>query len=211
MSTVAPVIAIDGPAAAGKGTLAQQLAADLNFHYLDSGKIYRAVALQALARNLPPDDPQAMQKLAQALTGGELAATGHEHPKVGEAASQLAQHMPVREALLPLQRDMRRLPGLVADGRDMATVVFPDAVLKVFLTADAEVRAARRQRQLAEKGINATISAVLAELSRRDERDSVRIGLPPVAETVIVDSTRHSAHHLASELAALFRRRWRPA
>ena len=148
-----------------------------------------------------------MQKLAQELTASELAAPGHQRPEVGEAASKLAQLEPVRAALLPMQRRMRQPPGLVADGRDMAAVVFPDAILKVFLTADIEVRAARRQKQLAEKGIHVTMPGVLADLRRRDKRDSARIGLPAATDSVIVDSTRRSARYLVGELAELFRRR----
>ncbi|MGU9952250.1 MAG: (d)CMP kinase [Gammaproteobacteria bacterium WSBS_2016_MAG_OTU1] len=205
-----PVIAIDGPAAAGKGAVARLLAETLQFHYLDSGKIYRAVALAATAQNISPNDKTAIRELAEELaktaTADMLTQEGINHPKIGEAASQLASLADVRELLLPMQQRMRRAPGLVADGRDMGAVVFPDAILKVFLTANIDIRAERRQKQLAEMQINATIKTVLADLQQRDQRDSARSVSPLVAlpDSITVDSSCMSVVHIVNNLAEQF-------
>lgn len=205
--SAAPVIAIDGPAAAGKGTVARRLAEILQFHYLDSGKIYRAVAVEALARGLSPADEDAMGALAERLAAEDAPLRpGLERPEAGAAASRLAKIPAVRAALLPLQRRRRRAPGLVADGRDMGTVVFPDAILKVFLTAKLRVRAERRRRQLAEKGMHATMSSVLTDLRQRDRQDRARAGSPLVAaaDAFAADTSRRGADAVARELAARF-------
>ena len=196
MLTAPPVIAIDGPAASGKGLVSVRLAEALGFHCLDSGALYRVVALSALRRNA--GDPSSLaaialnladeaEILANLLADPELSA-----PEVGGKASEIAALPEVRAALLPLQQGFRRAPGLVADGRDMATVVFPDAVLKVFLTAKLEVRAKRRVLQLQEKGIGATIDVVRAELRARDRRDQERkhaaLARDPQAHVVESDS-----------------------
>lgn len=205
-----PVIAIDGPAAAGKGTIARRLAKKLGFHYLDSGKIYRAVAARALARQLSPDDEDAMTALASQITADEAAeAARHpqtDNPQTGAVASRLAKIPAVRELLLPLQRAMLRPPGLVADGRDMGTVVFPDAVLKVFLTAELAVRAARRRLQLENRGIRVKISDILADLQQRDNRDRTRSDSPLVAseDALTVDSSRRAPDAVVCELAERF-------
>lgn len=203
-----PVVTIDGPAAAGKGTVARMLAEILQFHYLDSGKLYRAVAVETLSRGLRPDDENSVGALAAEMAAekGELSRAGADLPEAGAAASILARIPAVRRALLPLQRRMRRPPGLVADGRDMGTVVFADAELKVFLTADLEIRAARRLQQLQKKGICATISSVLADLQQRDEQDRARAGSPlaAAADAVVADSSRRSAEVVAGELAERF-------
>lgn len=204
---LAPVIAIDGPAASGKGTVARQLAALLKFHYLDSGRIYRAVGVEATARGLSPDDETAMGALATQLTADDIfAAVGTELPAAGAAASRLAKIPAVRAALLPLQQQMRRLPGLVADGRDMGTVVFADADLKIFLTAELPIRAARRQQQLQQKGIRATIASVLIDLQQRDRQDRARAGSPLIAaaDAREIDSSQRPAEIIARELAAQF-------
>ncbi|MGI9298047.1 MAG: (d)CMP kinase [Gammaproteobacteria bacterium] len=204
---LAPVIAIDGPAAAGKGTVARLLAEMLHFHYLDSGKIYRAAAVAALARGLSPDDETAMGELAARLAADGISSdAGTERPEAGAAASRLARIPAVRAALLPLQRRMRRPPGLVADGRDMGTVVFADAELKIFLTADLQIRAERRRRQLRQKGIRATMASVLDDLRQRDRQDRVRAGSPLVAaaDARAADSSRRPAEEIARELAAQF-------
>ena len=202
-----PVIAIDGPAAAGKGTVARQLADILGFHYLDSGMLYRAAAVEALARGIAPDDEARMGALAAELAAEEsLSREGAARPEVGAAASILARIPAVRAALLPLQRRMRRFPGLVADGRDMGTVVFADAELKVFLTADLEIRARRRLAQLHEKGFCATIDSVLEDLRQRDRQDRARAGSPltAAADAVNADSSRQSAAKVARDLAFKF-------
>jgi cytidylate kinase len=197
-----PVIAIDGPTASGKGTIAQRVAARLGWHYLDSGALYRLTALSALRRGVSPDDPAAVAALAAELpvvfeVGGSIRLAGDDVTEairdeaVGNAASRIAVHPPVRAALLGLQRRFRRPPGLVADGRDMGTVVFPDAALKVFLTASAESRAARRHKQLMDKGISANLATLLGELRERDARDTARAVSPLVAAegAFVLDST----------------------
>lgn len=204
---LAPVVAIDGPAASGKGTVARLLAEILHFHYLDSGKIYRAAAVEALARGLSPDDESAMGEVAARLAADGISEDAEtDRPEAGAAASRLAKLPAVRAALLPLQRQMRRPPGLVADGRDMGTVVFADAELKVFLSADIKIRAERRRRQLQEKGIHATIASVLTDLQQRDRQDRARAGSPLVAaaDALAVDSSRRPAEEIALELAAKF-------
>ena len=196
MLTAPPVIAIDGPAASGKGVISARLAEALGFHCLDSGALYRAVALFALRRNVGA--AASLADVALNLRGEAgvlddlLADPELSAPEVGGKASEIAALPEVRAALLPLQQGFRRAPGLVADGRDMATVVFPDAVLKVFLTAKLEVRAKRRVLQLQEKGIGATIDVVRAELRARDRRDQERkhaaLARDPQAHVVESDS-----------------------
>ncbi|TSA13009.1 MAG: (d)CMP kinase [Betaproteobacteria bacterium] len=196
-----PVIAIDGPSASGKGTIAERVAAALGFHYLDSGALYRLVALAALRRGIDLDQEVALAELAKQLDvlfgGGQIMLSGHdvtddirsEICSVG--ASRVAVWPDVRLALLTRQRAFCEPPGLVAEGRDMGTVVFPHAVLKVFLTASAEARAERRYKQLKEKGIDANIRTLLQELHERDERDSARSAAPlrKAADAREIDST----------------------
>ncbi len=198
----APVVAIDGPTASGKGTIAQRVAATLGWHYLDSGALYRLAALAALRGGVGFDDPAALARLAATLPVGfdpdgriRLGAAdvtdAIRDEAVGNGASRIAVHAPVRDALLALQRGFRRPPGLVADGRDMGTVVFPDAALKVFLTASAESRADRRHKQLIEKGISANLSSLLQDLRARDARDASRSVAPlvPAKDAHVLDST----------------------
>lgn len=183
-----PVICIDGPTASGKGTLAAALAARLGWHYLDSGALYRATALAARQAGVTLDDEAALARLAAALPlrfeAGRVWLDGRDvsealrSEQTGMDASALAPLPAVRAALLNLQRDMARLPGLVADGRDMGTVVFADAPLKVFLTASAETRAERRYKQLAAKGISANIARLRDDLQARDARDASRAAAP---------------------------------
>jgi 3-phosphoshikimate 1-carboxyvinyltransferase len=183
-----PVIAIDGPSASGKGTVAQLVAARLGFHYLDSGALYRLLALAAQRDRVMLTDESGLAALAErigirfegeriwldgALVGDELRGE-----LCAAAASKVAAYPAVRAALLAKQHAFRRGPGLVADGRDMGSVVFPDAVLKVFLTASAEARAERRYKQLMEKGIGANIAALLLDIRVRDERDTQRSASP---------------------------------
>lgn len=183
-----PVIAIDGPSASGKGTVAQRVAQQLGYHYLDSGALYRIVALAGRQRDIAWQDEAALAGMAGGLDirfeSGEIflngenvsAAVRSEHMSRG--ASEVAVHPAVRAALLALQRSFRQPPGLVADGRDMGSVVFPDAQTKIFLTASAEVRAERRTKQLMEKGIAANMAAILQDLQARDARDRARTAAP---------------------------------
>ena len=183
-----PVITIDGPTASGKGTVAQRVAAALGFHYLDSGALYRLAALASLRYDVPHDQPDALAELATDLhirfREGCVELDGHDvsheirAEAVGNRASAIAVHAPVRAALVARQRAFRAPPGLVADGRDMGTVIFPDAELKVFLTASAEARAERRYKQLIEKGFSASIDVLLRDLQERDARDSGRAAAP---------------------------------
>ncbi|MFM7568953.1 MAG: (d)CMP kinase [Betaproteobacteria bacterium] len=196
-----PVIAIDGPTASGKGTVAQRVADTLGWRYLDSGALYRLTALAALREAVPLDDESALARLAASLpitfAGSRIFLSGQEvtdeirAEMVGEAASRIAALGALRAALLDRQRDFRQMPGLVADGRDMASVVFPDAALKVFLTASAEARAERRYKQLIEKGFSANLESLLRDLRARDARDAGRSHAPLVAAegAAIIDST----------------------
>jgi 3-phosphoshikimate 1-carboxyvinyltransferase len=183
-----PVIAVDGPAASGKGTVAAGVANALGFHLLDSGSLYRLVALDALRKDVALDDEAKLAALARdldvAFDGGRVRLAGGEvtdtirGEDVSAAASRVAVHPSVRGALLERQRAFRREPGLVADGRDMGTVVFPDAPVKVYVTASAEERARRRHKQLMEKGISATIQSLLRDIRERDARDRARAAAP---------------------------------
>lgn len=196
-----PVIAIDGPAASGKGTIAAGVAHALRFHYLDSGALYRLVALQAMEHAVDPTDASRLAAEAAALpvtfAGGRVDLAGRDvtdvirGETVSRTASAVAVHPQVRRALLDRQRAFRRLPGLVADGRDMGSVVFPDARLKVFLTATAEERANRRHKQLIEKGISVTLDSLLLDIRERDARDATRAAAPLAAapDAVTLDTT----------------------
>jgi cytidylate kinase len=198
----APVLAIDGPTASGKGTVAQRVAKALGWHYLDSGALYRLTALAAQRAGVALDDAPGLARLAAALpirfeADGRILLEARDvtdairAEAIGNGASRLAVHPQVRAALLGLQRGFRRVPGLVADGRDMGTVVFPDARLKVFLTASAESRAERRHKQLIEKGISASIPGLLQDLRERDARDASRTLAPlvPAEGAYVLDST----------------------
>ena len=191
--SMAPVIAIDGPTASGKGTIAQAVARELGFGCLDSGALYRVVALVALRRRIDTGDALRLAQVARSAhplfergrveLDREDVTEAIRAEEVGRAASHVSAHAAVRDELLQLQRSFRRWPGLVADGRDMGTVVFPDARLKVFLTASVEVRAQRRLKQLMEKGISASLADLLLDLCERDERDRTR----PVAPLKAAD------------------------
>ncbi len=183
-----PVIAIDGPTASGKGTIAQRVALALGFHYLDSGALYRLTALAALRAGVPTGDAARVASVAASLPvafpegrielAGEDVGDAIRAEPISEAASIVAAHPAVRDALLDRQRAFREPPGLVSDGRDMGSVVFPDAVLKVFLTATAETRAERRYKQLMGKGLPANLQTILHDLRMRDARDSGRAVAP---------------------------------
>ena len=179
-----PVIAIDGPTASGKGTIASLVAEKLGFHYLDSGALYRLVALASEKQGLDVKNGPRLGLLVpkllisfkngQTFLDGEDVTDAIRTESIGLRASVLAAHPEVRSALVGLQRSFRQSPGLVADGRDMASVIFPDAILKVFLTATAAARAERRYKQLIAKGISAKLSDLLQDLQERDARDSSR-------------------------------------
>lgn len=196
-----PVIAIDGPAASGKGTVAQGVAAALRLHYLDSGSLYRLVALKASREGVARNDEAGLAALARSLDvafekdrvrlDGEDVTEELRGEPVSAAASRVAVFPAVRSALVGRQRAFRRPPGLVADGRDMGTVVFPDAILKIYLMASAEARAGRRYKQLIEKGNSVTLEGLLLDIRERDARDSARAAAPLKAavDAVILDTT----------------------
>ncbi len=196
-----PVITIDGPSASGKGTVAERVARALGFHFLDSGALYRLTALSAMQAGVALDDEAGVAKLASALParfgdGRVWLADGDvteaiRAEAVGEGASKVAALPAVRAALLDRQRAYRQAPGLVADGRDMGTVIFPDAPAKVFLTASAEARAERRYKQLIEKGNSASLPALVADMQARDARDTARAVAPlkPAPGALLLDTT----------------------
>ena len=209
MTGLAPVITIDGPSGSGKGTIARQVAAALGWHLLDSGALYRLLALAAMRRGIELDDTVRLAQLAANLDvrfgvdaeGEELvlldgAPVGGElrTEEAGRGASTVAALQPVRDALLTLQRSFRKRPGLVADGRDMGTHVFPQAALKVYLTASAEERARRRHKQLKDKGIDVSLAALSRDIEDRDRRDSERSVAPlrPAEDARILDSSDQS-------------------
>lgn len=202
MADPVPVITVDGPSGSGKGTISQLLARELGYHFLDSGALYRLLALAALRRGLDLEDEPALATLARALDvsfqpDGRIlldgVAVGEElrTEATGNAASRVAAVPAVRDALLERQRAFARPPGLVADGRDMGTVVFPQAPAKVFLTASAEARAERRYKQLKEKGFSPKMAGLVEEIRTRDARDANRAVAPlrPAADALQLDST----------------------
>lgn len=172
-------IAVDGPAASGKGTLSRRLARHFGLNYLDTGSLYRAVALIAINDNIPLDDETALSHVASSLPEDVLSNPRLREPGVGEAASKIASLIPVRESLLRYQRDKAETaPGAVLDGRDIGTVVCPEADVKLFVTASSEVRAERRYKELLSKGQDVTYGDIFAEIERRDARDSSRSAAP---------------------------------
>jgi cytidylate kinase len=221
-----PVICIDGPSGSGKGTLARRVAQQLGLHLLDSGALYRLTALAAVRGGVDLDDPGAVAAVAAAMeprfepTDDGWTRTfldGHNVTReiraeeVGMNASRVAAQGPVREALLERQRRFRVAPGLVADGRDMGTVVFPDAPLKIFLTASAEERARRRHKQLKDKGIGVSLRGLLRDIEARDEQDAQRSVSPlaPAEDAVLLDSTDKSIETVTDEVLARARERVR--
>jgi cytidylate kinase len=196
-----PAITIDGPTASGKGTVAARVAERLGFHLLDSGALYRLTALSAMRTGVALDDEHAVAQLAGALParfsngdiflGEEEVGAAIRAEEVGNNASKIAALPSVRQALYALQLGFRKAPGLVADGRDMGTVIFPNAKLKVFLTASVEARAERRYKQLIGKGISANIDDLLADLQARDDRDTHRTVAPlvPAEGAYILDTS----------------------
>ncbi len=188
MNTFAPVIAIDGPSASGKGSVAQLVAEELGYHYLDSGALYRIVALAAKNQGISWHDENALAHMVKQLNiefkQGEIYLDTQKiseqirTEEIGKGASEVAVHQALRQALVGLQHSFRQAPGLVADGRDMATVIFPDAQTKIYLTASAEIRAERRYKQLMSKGIHANLDDILKDLQQRDARDQQRLAAP---------------------------------
>lgn len=220
-----PVIAIDGPSGTGKGTISRRVALWLNFHFLDSGALYRLLGLAARRSAIGFDDAAALATLARDLDirfepvpnqdetaiflNNEEVTDAIRTENCGSDASIVAAVPEVRAALLERQRVFRMAPGLVADGRDMGTVVFPDAALKVYLTASREERAQRRYKQLIGKGIGVTLDRLLKELEARDTRDSGRAVAPmrPADDAVIVDTTTLNVEQVFSEVQALWNAR----
>ena len=211
-----PVIAIDGPSASGKGTIAAIIAQHLGFHYLDSGAIYRVTAYAALQADVALDDEPALMDLARSMdlrfAGTEVYLAGLavgdaiRTEEAGRAASRIAVLPDLRVALLERQRAFRQPPGLAADGRDMGTVVFPDARVKVFLTASAEERARRRYKQLIEKGFHANFQQILQDLQERDARDAAREAAPlqHAPDAVLIDTTGMTIETVVQKVLALY-------
>ncbi|MDX8000358.1 (d)CMP kinase [Xenorhabdus sp. Reich] len=215
MAVIAPVITVDGPSGAGKGTLCQALAEALNWQLLDSGAIYRVLALAAIHHQVDIQSEDALVPLAanldvrfvpangklRVILEGEDVSNEIRTETVGNTASQAATFPRVREALLRRQRAFRISPGLIADGRDMGTVVFPDAPVKIFLDASAEERARRRMLQLQEKGFSVNFERLLSEIQERDFRDRNRAAAPlvPAQDALILDSTNMSIEEVINK------------
>jgi len=226
MSKAVPVITIDGPSGSGKGTISRMLARELGFHFLDSGALYRLLAFAAERRGIALDDESALAALSgkldirfpadgegdRVLLDGEDVGDAIRTEAAGSGASRVAALPAVREALLDRQRRFRLNPGLVADGRDMGTVVFPDADAKIFLTASAEERARRRYKQLKEKGMPVVFEDVLADIQVRDERDASRSVAPlrPAQDADLVDTSELDIYATIERLRDLLKNRLNP-
>ncbi len=224
--TPVPVLAIDGPSGSGKGTISRRVASQLGWHLLDSGALYRIVALAGRLAALKPSDEAGHAQLAAAMkvrfgmtaAGEEQILLGDEEREIagdirteeaGQGASRVAVWPQVRAALLERQRAFARSPGLVADGRDMGTVVFPGAALKIYLTASPEERARRRHNQLKDKGSGASLAALSLEIAERDRRDSTRAVAPlvPATDAVQLDSTHLTITEVVEQVMAHVRAR----
>lgn len=207
-----PVITIDGPTASGKGTVAQKVARHLGFHYLDSGALYRLTALSALRRDVALNDEHALAKTAEHLhchfdgahifLANEDVTNAIRAEQIGNTASRIAALPTVRQALYGLQLSFRKAPGLVADGRDMGTVIFPHAPLKVFLTASVEARAQRRYKQLIDKGFPANMDDLSKDLTERDARDINRSSAPlkPAEGAYLLDTSEMTADEAVAQV-----------
>lgn len=217
-----PVVTVDGPSGSGKGTVSRRLAKTLGFGFLDSGAMYRALALAAHDEAIALDDAKSLSALAgvmdlrfgadespQVFLGGRDVTDRLHEETNGNRASKIAPLVEVRAALLDRQREFRQAPGLVADGRDMGSVVFPDAVCKIYLTATASVRAARRLKQLSEKGISVSIEGLTHEIEERDRRDRERSASPLVVPegALVLDSSELSIEAVVSTLLTFVRDR----
>jgi len=211
-----PVIAIDGPSASGKGTVAELVARSLGFHYLDSGALYRLVALAAVGAGVSLEEELKIRDIALNINVKFNNGVWLEQREVTDAirdeavsaaASRVAALPRVRQALLARQTAFRQPPGLVADGRDMGSVVFPDAVLKIFLTATPEARAQRRYKQLMEKGLNANMVALLQDIRDRDTRDSMRAVAPlqKCADAIYLDTTALTVEAVVAQVLTYYR------
>ncbi|MDB5809155.1 MAG: cmk [Betaproteobacteria bacterium] len=211
-----PVIAIDGPSASGKGTVAQKVAQHLHFHYLDSGALYRLVGEAARYAHVSTSDEPQVARLAETLNARfdndniylnqKNVTDAIRSEAAGKAASEVAALPLVRQALLLRQRGFRTKPGLVADGRDMGSVVFPDAMLKIYLTADPAARAARRYKQLIGKGMSANMAALLQDIKARDDRDSGRAIAPlhKSSDAILLDTTNLSIDDAVEQVLARY-------
>jgi len=223
--TPAPVITVDGPSGSGKGTVCRRLAGELGFHLLDSGALYRLAGLAGRRAGLAPGDAAGHAAVAARMAlefgagadGGERVLLDGEEvtdlirtEQAGNQASIVASYPAVRAALFERQRAFARAPGLVADGRDMGTVVFPDAVLKIFLTASAEERARRRYKQLKDKGLSVSLADLSREIAERDHRDASRTLAPLVAaaDAISLDSTGVTPEEIVARVLALARGRF---
>ena len=216
--SAAPVLAIDGPSGSGKGTIARRVATALGWHLLDSGALYRLTGLAANRRDTPFSDDRALGELAETLDvrfgdrdgeeqiflDGEDVTGDVRTEETGRLASRVAACQAVRDALLELQRGFRKPPGLVADGRDMGTHVFPDAAVKVFLTASAEERARRRYKQLKDKGIGVNLAALSRDIAERDRRDSERAVAPlrPATDARVLDTSHMTIDEVTRTVVA---------
>lgn len=225
MTETVPVIAIDGPSGSGKGTISRNVAGRLGWHYLDSGALYRLVALAGLRAGVDQGDAAEHARLAAALDpsfaldesgeerillGGKDVTRAIRTEDCGDAASRVAKYPEVRNALIGLQRRFARSPGLVADGRDMGSIVFPTAGLKIFLTASPEERAVRRHKQLKEKGISVSLAALSADIAERDRRDAARDVAPlkPGTDALILDTTEMTIAQVVARVLTLAHERF---
>ena len=219
-----PILTIDGPSGAGKGTICQHVALAIDWHYLDSGAVYRSLAWVASETGTDPTNELAIIALAADMqlvcevrendtalikVNGQVIDEELRTEETGEIASKIAKIPAVRQELLAMQQRAAQLPGLVADGRDMGTVVFPDALLKVFLTASAEVRAQRRYEQLQSKGFNVSIARLLEAIQSRDARDSSRSASPlkPAGDAIVIDTSELSIEDVNSQVLDLIKHR----
>lgn len=217
-TTLPHVIAIDGPSASGKGSVAERVAKHFGFHYLDSGAIYRLLAYAAYQQNVAWSDARTLAKIAakldikfengEAYLNGEEVSTHIRTEQMGKGASEVAVHPDVRTALLQTQRNFRQMPGLVGDGRDIGSVIFPDAGLKVFLTAAVETRAKRRYDQLINRGETADYELILADLQQRDLRDSQRAAAPlkQLPDAILLDTTDKNIEQAVNIIIEAFKK-----